>query len=231
MSTKSPIMLALDLPTKEEALAFLQPLQNNLEWVKIGLQLFTKYGPSFVEEVAALGYKIFLDLKLHDIPNTVASAVKSLADLPIDFLTLHASGGSEMMEFAKKARDESNSSLKLLAVTVLTSFDQEGLAATGISVSPSEQVERLAKLAHQSQMDGLVCSAQEISLLRKFIPTDMDLVCPGIRPKGSSADEQKRIMTPDQAIHHGASYLVIGRPILKASNPQQTLIDIHASLA
>lgn len=220
-------MLALDLPSREEALQFLTPLQSDLTWVKIGLQLFTKYGPSFVQEVADLGYKIFLDLKLYDIPNTVASAIKSLSDLPIDFLTLHASGGVEMMEFAKRARDESNPRLKLLAVTVLTSFNHSGLAATGIDGSPDQQVQRLASLAIESEIDGLVCSALEIKLLRAFIPSAMRLVCPGIRPAGTSADEQKRIMTPKDAIVAGANYLVIGRPILQATDPQTFLQSIN----
>ena len=215
------LMLALDLPNRESALEMLEKLRGNLEWVKIGLQMYLAYGSDFVREVADMGFKIFLDLKLYDIPNTVASAVKSLKGLPISMLTIHTSGGREMMKFALDAAKETNPDLLLLGVTVLTSFNEDGLAETGVSLPPAKQVEHLAKLAVDCGMKGLVCSPLEIEALRKILPEDVKLVTPGIRPAGSDANEQKRIMTPALASEIGSSYIVVGRPILKAENPAQ----------
>ena len=224
------LMLALDLPDRESALEMLKKLQGNLQWVKIGLQMYLKYGASFVREVADMGFKIFLDLKLHDIPNTVASAVKSLEGLPISMLTIHTCGGREMMQFALDAASQTNPDLRLLGVTVLTSFNDEGLAETGVALPPSQQVPLLAKLAVDSGMKGLVCSPLEIETLRKIIPDDVMLITPGIRPAGSSADEQKRVMTPEKAAKAGSNFIVVGRPILKAENPAQAAKDIIAQL-
>ena len=215
------LMLALDLPDRESALDMLTKLRGNLEWVKIGLQMYLAYGSDFVREVADMGFKIFLDLKLYDIPNTVASAIKSLKGLPISMLTIHTSGGREMMKFALDAAKETNPDLLLLGVTVLTSFNEDGLAETGVSRPPAKQVEHLAKLAVECGMKGLVCSPLEIEALRKILPEDVKLVTPGIRPAGSDANEQKRIMTPALASEIGSSYIVVGRPILKAENPAQ----------
>jgi orotidine-5'-phosphate decarboxylase len=215
------LMLALDLPDRESALDMLTKLRGNLEWVKIGLQMYLAYGSDFVREVADMGFKIFLDLKLYDIPNTVASAIKSLKGLPISMLTIHTSGGREMMKFALDAAKETNPDLLLLGVTVLTSFNEDGLAETGVSLPPAKQVEHLAKLAVDCGMKGLVCSPLEIEALRKILPEDVKLVTPGIRPAGSDANEQKRIMTPALASEIGSSYIVVGRPILKAENPAQ----------
>ena len=214
-------MLALDLPDRESALDMLTKLRGNLEWVKIGLQMYLAYGSDFVREVADMGFKIFLDLKLYDIPNTVASAVKSLKGLPISMLTIHTSGGREMMKSAIEAGKETNPDLLILGVTVLTSFNDEGLAETGVSLPPAQQVESLAKLAVDCGMKGLVCSPLEIEALRKILPEDVKLVTPGIRPAGSDANEQKRIMTPALAAEIGSSYIVVGRPILKAENPAE----------
>ena len=215
------LMLALDLPDRESALDMLTKLRGNLEWVKIGLQMYLAYGSDFVREVADMGFKIFLDLKLYDIPNTVASAIKSLKGLPISMLTIHTSGGREMMKFALDAAKETNPDLLLLGVTVLTSFNEDGLAETGVSLPPAKQVEHLAKLAVDCGMKGLVCSPLEIEALRKILPEDVKLVTPGIRPAGSDANEQKRIMTPALASEIGSSYIVVGRPILKAENPAE----------
>lgn len=224
------LMLALDLPDRESALEMLKKLQGSLQWVKIGLQMYLKYGASFVREVADMGFKIFLDLKLHDIPNTVASAVKSLEGLPISMLTIHTCGGREMMQFALDAASQTNPDLRLLGVTVLTSFNDEGLAETGVALPPSQQVPLLAKLAVDSGMKGLVCSPLEIETLRKIIPADVMLITPGIRPAGSSTDEQKRVMTPEKAAKAGSNFIVVGRPILKAENPAQAAKDIIAQL-
>ena len=215
------LMLALDLPDRESALDMLTKLRGNLEWVKIGLQMYLAYGSDFVREVADMGFKIFLDLKLYDIPNTVASAIKSLKGLPISMLTIHTSGGREMMKFALDAAKETNPDVLLLGVTVLTSFNEDGLAETGVSLPPAQQVEHLAKLAVDCGMKGLVCSPLEIEALRKILPDDVKLVTPGIRPAGSDANEQKRIMTPALASEIGSSYIVVGRPILKAENPAE----------
>ncbi len=224
------LILALDLPDRESALEMLGKLRGSLEWVKIGLQMYLRYGRDFVNEVAAMGFKIFLDLKLHDIPNTVGSAVKSLEGLPISMLTIHTCGGREMMGYAVKAARETNPELLVLGVTVLTSFNEEGLAETGVALPPAKQVELLAKLAVDSGLKGLVCSPLEIEPLRKILPADIALVTPGIRPAGSSADEQKRIMTPKMAAEAGSSYIVVGRPILKAADPAQAARDIMGEL-
>lgn len=224
------LMLALDLPDRESALAMLSKLRGKLEWVKIGLQMYLAYGEDFVREVAKMDFKIFLDLKLYDIPNTVASAVKSLKGLPINMLTIHTSGGREMMSAAVAAAKESNPDLLLLGVTVLTSFNAEGLAETGMALPPSEEVEKLARLAVESGMKGLVCSPLEIEQLRKFLPDEIALVTPGIRPAGSDANEQKRIMTPALAAEKGSSFIVVGRPILKADNPALAASDIISEL-
>ena len=220
------LMLALDLPDRTAALDMLAKLRGNLEWVKIGLQMYLAYGRDFVREVADMGFKVFLDLKLYDIPNTVASAVKSLKGLPVSMLTIHTSGGREMMAAAVAAAKETNPDLLLLGVTVLTSFDADGLAETGVAKAPSEQVELLAKLAVDSGMKGLVCSPLEIEMLRKILPPDIKLITPGIRPAGSSTDEQKRVMTPELAAQAGSSFIVVGRPILKAQNPAEAARSI-----
>ncbi len=222
------LMLALDLPDRKSALEILAKLRGNLEWVKIGLQMYLAYGSDFVREVADMGFKIFLDLKLYDIPNTVASAVKSLKGLPISMLTIHTSGGREMMERALEAAKETNPDLLLLGVTVLTSFDENGLGETGVALPPAKQVEKLALLAADCGMKGLVCSPLEIEALRKIIPSDVNLVTPGIRPAGSDTNEQKRVMTPALAAEVGSNFIVVGRPILKADDPAkaaQAIID------
>lgn len=230
-TAKPDLILALDLPDQEQALQLLTPLAGKLRWVKIGLEMFCRFGPDWVHRIADLGYDIFLDLKLHDIPNTVAGAVRSLRDLPIKLLTIHASGGHEMVTAAVQAAQERNTRLDILAVTVLTSLSEDNFSEIGWRGSSEEQVLRLARTAVQAGAPGLVCSGKELATLRRELPPEIQLIVPGIRPAGSSLDEQKRVFTPADAIRQGASFLVVGRPILKSPNPLQTveqiLTDIH----
>jgi len=225
------LILALDVPTREEAAPILRQLRGQLRWVKLGLQMFTAYGPNYVREVAGMGFDIFLDLKLHDIPNTVGKAVESLGPLPIKMLTLHTSGGGEMMRFAAAAQQKTNPNLLLLGVTVLTSTDAAGLNEIGVTASPADQVARLGKLAVDSGLRGLVCSPLEVELLRRTLPASTQLVTPGIRPAGESGgDDQKRVMSPAEAARAGSSYIVVGRPILKAADPAAAARAILAEL-
>ncbi len=226
------LILALDVPTREDAAPLLRQVRGQVRWVKIGLQMFTAYGPNYVREVAAMGFDIFLDLKLHDIPNTVAKAVESLAPLPIRMLTLHTAGGGEMMRAARAAQEQHNPDLLLLGVTVLTSMDAPGLHEIGVAAAPEQQVERLGRLAAHAGLRGLVCSPLEVSLLRRALPADLQLVTPGIRPASEAgSDDQKRIMTPADAARAGSSYIVVGRPILKAADPAAAARAILAELA
>ncbi|MDP4880264.1 MAG: orotidine-5'-phosphate decarboxylase [Opitutales bacterium] len=227
---KCSLILALDVETREEAFAMLDRLGDSLEWVKIGLQLFTAYGPDFVREIADKGYKVFLDLKLYDIPNTVAKAVQSISTLPVQLLTLHASGGGEMLEWANKARADYAPNLDLLAVTVLTSMNEAQLQSLNIKASTEAQVIHLANLSLNAGIQGLVCSSLELNPLRARFGQNPIIVTPGIRPAGSSADEQKRIMTPHAAACAGSSYIVVGRPILKADDPAAAAKAIQAEL-
>ena len=225
------LILALDLETREEALEVLDHLGDSVEWVKIGLQLFTAYGPDFVRVIAERNYRIFLDLKLHDIPNTVAKAVQSIGQLPVELLTLHAAGGTEMIEWANQARLKHAPQLKLLAVTVLTSMSSEQLQALNVQVSAEEQVLHLAKKSLEAGAQGLVCSPLELPALREHFGTDPLIVTPGIRPKGSDSNEQKRVMSPSAAALAGSNYIVVGRPILKADDPALTATSIRQELA
>lgn len=226
------LILALDVPTREEAAPILRQLRGQLNWVKIGLQMFTAYGPDYVREVAGMGFKIFLDLKLHDIPNTVAKAVESLAPLPIQMLTLHTAGGGEMMRAANAAQQKHNPNLLLLGVTVLTSMDSTGLNEIGVNSSSADQVSRLGKLATNCGLRGLVCSPLEVAMLRQQLPADVQLVTPGIRPASEAgSDDQKRVMTPADAARAGSTYIVVGRPVLKATDPAAAARSILAELA
>ena len=234
------LILALDVPTREAAAPILRPLRGQLRWVKIGLQMFTAYGPNYVREVAGMGFNVFLDLKLHDIPNTVAKAVESLAPLPIQMLTLHTAGGGEMMRAALAAQQKHNPKLLLLGVTVLTSMDSAGLGEIGVASPSAEQVARLGKLAADSGLSGLVCSPLEVEMLRAKLPAAMQLITPGIRPAGEAGaksgragggDDQKRVMTPADAARAGSTYIVVGRPILLAADPAVAARSILAELA
>jgi orotidine-5'-phosphate decarboxylase len=225
------LILALDVPDRETADPLLRQVRGSLRWVKIGLQLFTAYGPDYVREVAGHGFDIFLDLKLHDIPHTVAKAVASLAPLPIGLLTVHASGGREMLRAARDAQRSANPGLRLLGVTVLTSLDAAALRDTGVADAPETQVARLARLAVAAGLDGLVCSPLEVAALRRELPAAVQLVTPGIRPAGETgADDQKRVMTPAAAAAAGSNYIVVGRPILQARDPAAAARGILAEL-
>jgi orotidine-5'-phosphate decarboxylase len=213
------LILVLDAQSPREVAPALRQLQGTVRWVKIGLEMFTACGPDCVREIAGLGFKVFLDLKLHDIPNTVAKSVESVAKLPIGMLTLHTGGGREMMQWAVKAQQQHAPDLLLLGVTVLTSMSEAGLAETGVTGTPAQQVVRLGRLAVDSGLRGLVCSPLEITPLRDALPADVALVTPGIRPRDAKADDQTRVMTPGEAARAGASYLVVGRPIFKAPDP------------
>lgn len=224
------LILALDLPDKAQAFAMLDRVGSSLQWVKVGLQLFLRYGPDLVDQVAARGYKVFLDLKLHDIPNTVASAIGSLEGRPVDLLTIHAVGGAEMAAAAAQAARKALPKASVLAVTVLTSMDQAGLNACGVSGSVEDQVLRLGRLVLEEGVGGLVCSPHELPLLRRELGGEPLLVTPGVRPADAEAGDQKRIMTPAQARAGGSSHIVVGRPILKAADPAAAARAILADL-
>jgi orotidine-5'-phosphate decarboxylase len=223
----NPIFVAIDTAELERAIPLIQAVRAHAGGVKLGLEFFAALGPEGVRRVAELRIPIFLDLKLHDIPNTVARAVEALSPLEPAILTVHAAGGRAMLEAAKAATPRRT---KVVAVTVLTSLDESDLAAAGVGGSPAQQVERLAELAQASGIDGIVCSGAEVAAARGAWP-DGFFVVPGVRPAGGSADDQKRVATPAQALDDGASVLVIGRPITGASDPRQAIIDIAASLS
>ncbi len=224
------LILALDVPDRETARPLLQQLRGSLPWVKIGLQMFTAHGPDWVREVADMGFKVFLDLKLHDIPNTVAKAVESLSVLPIQMLTLHTMGGLEMMAAACKAQSISKPELQLLGVTVLTSMDADALAGIGCGRDPAAQVSRLAHLGINAGMTGFVCSPLEVGMLHEALPADTQLITPGIRPAGADKGDQSRIMTPADAARAGSTHIVVGRPILKAADPAAAARSIMTEL-
>lgn len=227
----SPIVVALDFPSEVQALELASHLNPQQCRVKVGKELFTRSGPKVVEGLHALGFEVFLDLKFHDIPNTTAMAVKAAAEMGVWMVNVHCSGGLKMMQACREVLElhQGNKPL-LIGVTVLTSMEQSDLAGIGLDIAPAEQVARLARLAEQAGLDGLVCSAQEASLLKQQWPAGR-LVTPGIRPAGSAKDDQKRILTPAQAMQAGSDYLVIGRPITQAADPAQALSDILVSLA
>lgn len=225
------LIVALDVPTAAQARELASQLSGTCRWVKVGLELYLAAGNAIVEELQAQGFSIFLDLKFHDIPHTVAGAVRSAASVGASLLTVHAAGGPAMLSAAVEAAALSSNPPRLLAVTVLTSMDRAQLAATGIDASAADQVLRLARIATASGIDGLVCSAEEIRGLRQELGAGPQLVVPGIRPAGAEIGDQKRIATPSVAIRDGASKLVVGRPITKAGNPAQAAQAILEQIA
>lgn len=222
MEYAKQIIVALDFPTANSCLAFLDTIDPARCRVKVGKELFTRCGPELVREIQTRGYDVFLDLKFHDIPNTVAGALKAAADLGVWMVNVHASGGKAMLEASREALNGKQAPL-LIAVTVLTSMGAEDLARLGVTDNPQQQVQRLARLAVDCGLDGVVCSAQESSMLRQQYPTDLCLVTPGIRPSGDSVDDQKRVVTPRSALEQGSDFLVIGRPITQAADPSAKL--------
>ncbi len=227
---RSPVIVALDYPRAASALALAQQLSPTECRLKIGKELFTAEGPAVVRAVQDLGFEVFLDLKFHDIPNTVAAAVATAADLGVWMVNVHATGGSRMMRAAKERLQQGRYETRLIAVTVLTSMERSDLAESGVDIEPLEQVKRLARLTAESGLDGVVCSAQEAVMLRELLGTDFLLVTPGIRPVSSETGDQRRVMTPEQAQAAGVSYMVIGRPITQAPDPAAALRAINHSL-
>ncbi|MFN3580954.1 MAG: orotidine-5'-phosphate decarboxylase [Pseudomonas sp.] len=231
MPCSTPVIVALDFPDAPTAIAMADQLDPNLCRLKVGKELFTSSGPAVVEQLQSRGFEVFLDLKFHDIPNTAASAVRAAAELGVWMVNVHASGGRRMMEACREALNARHGSRPLLtAVTILTSLEQEDLLEVGVDIEPMVQVQRLARLAQDCGLDGVVCSAREAKALRGALGQDLLLVTPGIRPAETSADDQKRIVTPEQAMENGSSYLVVGRPVTKARSPAQALNDILATL-
>lgn len=226
----SRLIIALDFPFAEQALAFVAALDPTQCKLKVGFELFVAAGPDFVRQLSSRGFDVFLDLKFHDIPNTVASACKSAAALGVWMINVHAVGGAKMMAAARAALQEVTNPPRLIAVTVLTSMDKAQLAGTGVVAEPDEQVRHLAQLAAISGLDGVVCSAQEAAMLRQALGDDFLLVTPGIRPAGSEQGDQSRVMTPVQAREAGVSYVVVGRPITQAADPMTMIAQINSEL-
>ncbi|GGB88075.1 orotidine 5'-phosphate decarboxylase [Marinobacterium zhoushanense] len=231
MSIDKPVIVALDYPDQNSALEMARRLDPQLCRVKVGKELFTRAGPAIVEALQGLGFELFLDLKFHDIPNTTAKAVRAAAELGVWMVNVHASGGRRMMETAREELAQvTGASTQLIAVTVLTSMERADLAEIGLDIDPLEQVLRLARLTQDCGLDGVVCSAQEAKALRAEIGESFSLVTPGIRPASAVAGDQRRILTPADAIAAGASYLVVGRPITQAQDPAAAAAGILAEV-
>lgn len=229
--TSSPVVVALDYDNRDKALAFVDRIDPRDCRLKVGKEMFTLFGPQLVRDLQERGFDVFLDLKFHDIPNTAAHAVKAAADLGVWMVNVHASGGARMMTAAKEALVPfGNDAPLLIAVTVLTSMEASDLHGLGINATPGEYAERLAGLTQQCGLDGVVCSAQEAVRFKAVFGQQFKLVTPGIRPQGSEVGDQRRIMTPEQALAAGVDYMVIGRPVTQSANPAQTLRDINVSL-
>lgn len=220
----------MDFPRAEQALAFAGRLDPKQCRVKIGKELFTRAGPDIVRTLIARGFDVFLDLKFHDIPNTVAGACRAAAELGVWMLNVHASGGRAMLAAAREAVLGCEPPPLLIGVTVLTSLDEGDLRSIGVGEPLDSHVVKLARLAHEASLDGVVCSPRDVERIRDACPGEFALVTPGIRPAGAAAGDQKRVMTPRQAVEAGASYLVIGRPITAASDPMAVLATVQASI-
>jgi orotidine-5'-phosphate decarboxylase len=229
VSARDRLVVALDFPSTGDALAMVDRLEGVCKWFKVGMELYYAAGNGLIETLRGRGFEVFLDLKLHDIPNTVAGAVRSVATTGASLLTIHAGGGMAMMMAAAEAAHGPGAP-KLLAVTVLTSMDAAELAGVGVSASPAKQVLRLAKLAQESGIGGTVCSAEEVGTLRSALGNEVVLVTPGIRSAGDAVGDQRRVATPAEAIARGASMLVVGRPITKAADPTAAARRILAEI-
>jgi len=225
------LIVALDVPDAASAANLVSQLENTCHWFKVGLELFVAAGPAVLEPLVARGHSVFLDLKLYDIPNTVAGAVRSAAGLGVRMITLHAAGGPAMLAAARAALEGVEAPPELLAVTVLTSLDQGQLSAAGIDRAPGAQVELLARMGLTAGLKGFVCSPQEVAALRQMTGPKGVLVVPGIRPAGAAVGDQKRIATPVDALRAGASYLVVGRPITQAADPAEAAEAILEEMA
>ncbi|MBD1572987.1 orotidine-5'-phosphate decarboxylase [Vibrio sp. S17_S38] len=225
------VIVALDYENQVDALGFVDNIDPASCRLKVGKEMFTLFGPDFVRALHQRGFSVFLDLKFHDIPNTCSKAVRAAAELGVWMTNVHASGGERMMAASREILEPYGKDRPLLiAVTVLTSMEQNDLAGIGLDVNPQNQVKRLARLTQNSGLDGVVCSAQESQVLKQDLGKEFKLITPGIRPAGSEAGDQRRIMTPYDALQAGSDYLVIGRPITQSLNPNQVLIDINATL-
>jgi orotidine-5'-phosphate decarboxylase len=218
---RKKLIVALDVPDVASAAALVSQLESTCQWFKVGLELFIAAGPSVIKPLVARGHSVFLDLKLHDIPNTVAGAVRSATGLGVRMMTLHAGGGPAMLAAARAALDSVDNPPELLAVTVLTSMDEIQLSSAGISRSPTAQVELLARMGMGAGIKGFVCSSLEVAALRALTGPEGVLVVPGIRPAGADIGDQRRIATPADALRQGASYLVVGRPITQSPDPAE----------
>lgn len=227
---RSPIIIALDFPDAHQALALTHQLDPQRCRIKVGKELFTRSGPGLVEKLVHQGFEVFLDLKYHDIPNTVARACQVAAELGVWMMNVHALGGRNMLLTAREALEKYHPRPLLIAVTLLTSLEKKDLYAMGLHGTIEENVLRLCRLAKACNLEGVVCSPHEITLVRQAIGNEFQLVTPGIRPTGISQDDQKRTMTPLQALELGTNYLVIGRPITAAPNPFEAFLAIENSL-
>lgn len=226
------VIVALDYPNQDAALAFVDRIEPGSCRLKVGKEMFTLYGPDFVRKLHERGHSVFLDLKFHDIPNTCSRAVAAAAELGVWMVNVHASGGERMMAASRDILEPYGKDRPLLiAVTVLTSMEASDLAGIGIGIAPQEQVLNLATLTKNSGLDGVVCSAQESTMLKSALGNEFQLITPGIRPVGSAAGDQRRVMTPVEAVNAGSDYLVIGRPITQATDPAAVLAEINQSLA
>lgn len=225
------VIVALDYPDENQAFQFIDQVTPELCRLKVGKEMFTHLGPGFIEKIHLKGFEVFLDLKYHDIPNTVARACESAADLGVWMMNVHALGGRRMMESAADALANYQQRPYLIAVTILTSMADADLAEIGFDLKSSEMAIKLAALAKQSGLDGVVCSAKEAASMRQQYGDEFLLVTPGIRPAGSASDDQRRIMTPVDAIKSGSSYLVIGRPVTQADDPVSVLRTINSEIS
>ena len=226
----NPIILAVDTKSDLEAYEISQEVSGYVGAIKLGLEYFDTYGPEGIRKIQEIGIPIFLDLKLHDIPMTVKKTIETLSDINPAIINVHAFGGQQMMKYALDGLDQSSKNTSLVAVTVLTSLNDDDMTILGINYPVKDLVQNLAKLTKDSGLAGVVCSAEEIALVRKVCGKDFKIIVPGIRPEGSQKDDQKRVMTPKQAISLGADYLVIGRPITQSKDPLSKVKEILKSI-